>query len=74
MPRALWLKKHGVKFQPALGRQAFKVDGKFRFWGGLACHIHGGGQHLVATLHAKLAQVGIPVLYDIDGVAIPAGR
>ena len=25
---ALWLKKHGVKFQPALGRQAFKVDGK----------------------------------------------
>ena len=51
---ALWLKKHGVKFQPALGRQAFKVDGKFRFWGGLACHIHGGGQHLVATLHAKL--------------------
>jgi tricarballylate dehydrogenase len=61
---ALWLKKHGVKFQPALGRQAFKVDGKFRFWGGLACHIHGGGQHLVATLHARLAQVGIPVLYD----------
>src|ERR1700728_4844269 len=61
---ALWLKKHGVKFQPALGRQAFKVDGKFRFWGGLACHIHGGGQHLVATLHAKLAQVGIPVVRD----------
>ncbi len=61
---ALWLKKHGVKFQPALGRQAFKVDGKFRFWGGLACHIHGGGQALVAALHAKLAAVGIPVLYD----------
>jgi hypothetical protein len=30
---ALWLKKHGVKFQPALGRQAFKVGGKFKFWG-----------------------------------------
>ena len=61
---ALWLKKHGIKFQPALGRQAFKVDGKFRFWGGLACHIHGGGQQLVATLHAALAAAGIPVLYD----------
>ena len=47
----LWLRKHGVRFQPALGRQAFKVDGKFKFWGGLACHILGGGQHLVATLH-----------------------
>src|ERR1700755_2415554 len=61
---ALWLKRHGVKFQPALGRQAFKVDGKFRFWGGLACHIHGGGQHLVATLPAELAQGGISVLED----------
>jgi len=61
---ALWLKKHGVKFQPALGRQAFKVDGKFKFWGGLACHIHGGGEHLVATLHAALEKAGIPVLYD----------
>ena len=47
----LWLRKHGVRFQPALGRQAFKVDGKFKFWGGLACHILGGGQHLVAALH-----------------------
>lgn len=61
---ALWLKKHGVKFQPALGRQAFKVDGKFKFWGGLACHIHGGGQHLVETLHIALAKAGIPVLYN----------
>ncbi|MGE4049358.1 MAG: FAD-dependent oxidoreductase, partial [Acetobacteraceae bacterium] len=61
---ALWLKKHGVKFQPALGRQAFKVGGKFKFWGGLACHIHGGGQHLVATLHAALIKAGIPVYYE----------
>ena len=49
----LWLRKHGVRFQPALGRQAFKVDGKFKFWGGLACHILGGGQHLVETLHER---------------------
>ena len=61
---ALWLRAHGVRFQPALGRQAFKVDGKFKFWGGLACHIHGGGQHLVAALHAALAQAGIPVIYE----------
>ncbi len=64
---ALWLKKHGVKFQPALGRQAFKVDGKFKFWGGLACHIHGGGAHLVATLHATLIKTGIPVYYNTTG-------
>ena len=45
-----------MRFQPALGRQAFKVDGKFKFWGGLACHILGGGQQLVATLHERLEQ------------------
>ena len=50
----LWLRKQGVRFQPALGRQAFKVEGKFKFWGGLACHILGGGQHLVAALHDRL--------------------
>src|SRR3984957_6821334 len=61
---ALWLKRHGVKFQPALGRQAFKVGGKFKFWGGLACHIHGGGLHLVATLHAALEKARIPVYYE----------
>jgi tricarballylate dehydrogenase len=60
----LWLKKHGVRFQPALGRQAFKVDGKFKFWGGLACHILGGGAQLVPTLHAAVAKAGIPVIYE----------
>jgi tricarballylate dehydrogenase len=61
---ALWLKKQGIRFQPALGRQAFKVDGKFKFWGGLACHLLGGGATLVKTLHEALARAGITVLYD----------
>ena len=69
----LWLRKHGVRFQPALGRQAFKVDGKFKFWGGLACHILGGGQHLVATLHERLERIGIPVLYDTTATALLRG-
>lgn len=69
----LWLRSHSVRFQPALGRQAFKVDGKFKFWGGLACHIFGGGQHLVATLHAQLEQLGIPVLYDTTATALLRG-
>ena len=66
----LWLRGHGVRFQPALGRQAFKVDGKFKFWGGLACHILGGGQHLVAALHGRLEQLNIPVLYDTTATTL----
>ena len=39
----VWMREKGVRFQLGLGRQAFRVDGKFKFWGGLACHIWGGG-------------------------------
>ncbi len=67
---ARWLKAHGVKFQPALGRQAFKVDGKFKFWGGLACHIWGGGPQLTKTLHEAVDAAGIPVLYETQAVAL----
>ena len=55
---AIWLQRHGVRFQPALGRQAFKVDGRFKFWGGLACHILGGGTHPTQTLHEALSRAG----------------
>jgi tricarballylate dehydrogenase len=67
---AIWLRRHGVRFQPALGRQAFKVDGRFKFWGGLACHILGGGLHLTQTLHGALSRAGIPVLYRARAVRL----
>jgi tricarballylate dehydrogenase len=70
---ALWLKRHGIRFQPALGRQAFKVEGKFRFWGGLACHILGGGTHLVETLHDALRRAEIGVLYQTQATGLLYG-
>ena len=30
-----WMREKGVRFVPIYGRQAFKVDGRFKFWGGL---------------------------------------
>jgi tricarballylate dehydrogenase len=67
---AIWLCRHGVRFQPALGRQAFKVDGRFKFWGGLACHIMGGGLHLTQTLYEALSGAGIPVLYRTRAIGL----
>jgi len=67
---AMWLRQHGVRFQPALGRQAFKVGGKFKFWGGLSCHILGGGLHLTQTLHEALSRAGIPVLYRTQAIGL----
>jgi tricarballylate dehydrogenase len=59
-----------VRFQLGLSRQAFKVDGKFKFWGGLACHIWGGGKELMKALAARGAREDIPVLYDTPAVAL----
>ena len=30
-----WMREKGIRFVPIYGRQAFKIDGKFKFWGGL---------------------------------------
>src|SRR5260370_930482 len=46
--------QHGVKLQPRLGRHAYQVDGKFKFWGGLALHIWGGGPELLNALYANV--------------------
>jgi tricarballylate dehydrogenase len=65
---AKWMTTHGIELIPALGRQAFKVDGKFKFWGGLALRINGGGEQLVATLHETAEKAGIRVVYEATAV------
>jgi len=60
----LWLRNHGVRFQPAFGRVAFKVGDTFRFWGGLACHIWGGGEELLKAEHEALEKMGVEVRYE----------
>ena len=48
----MWLRGKGFCFAPIYGRQAFKVDGRFRFWGGLTVEAWGGGPGLVDARHA----------------------
>jgi tricarballylate dehydrogenase len=68
----LWLKTYGVRFQPAFGRVAFKVGETFRFWGGLACHIWGGGQELLKAQHKALEKAGVTVHYETTAVGLLA--
>ena len=58
-----WLYGYGVRFLPSYGRQAFKVDGKFTFWGGLALEAVGGGQGLVDSLTKAVSDRGIDLWY-----------
>jgi tricarballylate dehydrogenase len=73
----LWMREKGVRFVPIYGRQAFKVEGKFKFWGGLTVEAWGGGPGLVEALTASAKRHGIDVwfesralslLHDDDGV------
>src|SRR6476619_6587739 len=61
---AKWIAQQGVKLQPGLGRQAYQVDGKFKFWGGLALHIWGGGPEMLNALYANVERRGIPIVYE----------
>lgn len=58
-----WMSEKGIRFMPIYGRQAFKVDGRFIFWGGLTLETWGGGPGLVDR-HTELAgQAGIEIRY-----------
>jgi tricarballylate dehydrogenase len=58
-----WLRDKGVRFIPIYGRQAFKIDGKFKFWGGLTVESVGGGPGLVAMLTQSAQKRGVAIRY-----------
>ncbi len=71
-PTLKWLRTKGVRFVPIYGRQAFKVDGKFKFWGGLTVETWGGGPGLVDALHKAAQANGIEVRYESRALGLLA--
>jgi tricarballylate dehydrogenase len=69
----LWMRDKGVRFAPIWGRQAFQVDGRFRFWGGLTVEAWGGGPGLVDAWTAIAAREGVEVLYGARALSLIAG-
>jgi tricarballylate dehydrogenase len=63
LPTMLWMRDHGVRFVPIYGRQAFKIDGRFKFWGGLTVEAVGGGRGLVDSLFAAVEKRGATIAY-----------
>ncbi len=66
----MWMKDKGVRFQPIWGRQAFKVDGKFKFWGGLTVEAWGGGPGLVESLWKIAEKSGIEIRYSTRAIEL----
>ncbi|MCL4764884.1 MAG: FAD-dependent tricarballylate dehydrogenase TcuA [Hyphomicrobiaceae bacterium] len=65
-----WMRAKGVRFQPIYGRQAFKVDGRFKFWGGLTVEAWGGGPGLVEALTGAARKNGINIAYGARALAL----
>jgi tricarballylate dehydrogenase len=59
-----WMKDRGIRWIPMFGRQAYKVGGKFRFWGGLVLEAVGGGPGLIDMEYTSAAKAGIDVRFE----------
>ena len=68
-----WLHKLGVRFLPNYGRQAFKIDGRFKFFGGSVIYANGGGEGLMEAHFKNAERLGIDVRYGARGVALLRG-
>jgi tricarballylate dehydrogenase len=66
----VWMHGKGVRFNPSYGRQAFKVDGKFKFWGGLAAEVTGGGPGLIDALTTAAERHRIRILYEARALSL----
>ncbi|WP_152224174.1 FAD-dependent tricarballylate dehydrogenase TcuA [Pseudomonas sp. SCB32] len=64
LPTLRWMIGKGVRFMPIYGRQAFKLDGKYRFWGGLTIEVSGGGLGLVEALLQRAERDGVEIFYE----------
>ncbi len=70
LPTVEWMRGKGLRFTAAWGRQAFKVDGRFKFWGGLTVEAVGGGPGLVDGLTQAAKKNGIEIWYGARALSL----
>jgi len=66
----MWMKSKGIRFMPIYGRQAYKVDGKFKFWGGLTVEAYGGGPGLLDALTNSAIKEDIEIKYACRALSL----
>jgi tricarballylate dehydrogenase len=75
-PTMLWMREKGIRWGLMYGRQAFKREGMFRFWGGLIVEAVGGGPGLSDAQFAAAERAGVEVRYGtgMTGLVVEDGR
>jgi tricarballylate dehydrogenase len=59
-----WLRDVGLRFRLMYERQAYELDGRHRFWGGLALGTVDGGEGLMAQHRTAAERSGIEVRHE----------
>ena len=59
-----WLAQKGVRYQLSFNRQAFLVDGRYKFWGGLHLKTEDGGKGLIEDHKRAAERHGIKVFFS----------
>jgi tricarballylate dehydrogenase len=67
-PTMRWLAALGMRWVLLYGRQAYRVDGLLRFWGGLIIEAIGGGQGLSDQLFGLCEGRGVTVRYEMKAL------
>lgn len=68
-----WMRGRGVRFVPNYGRQAYNVNGRFKFFGGVVIYANGGGRGLMDQLYKAVDKAGITVRYRAQATALERG-
>ena len=66
----IWLRGQGARFVSIYGRQAGKVGGRWKFFGGLPIEASGGGAGLVQSLMAAAHRRGVEILYETRALSL----
>ncbi|KAL6852381.1 hypothetical protein ACO1O0_006925 [Amphichorda felina] len=59
-----WLARNGVRFWLSFNRQAYEVDGRIKFWGGLCLRTPDGGKSLIQDLRHAAARQGVTTCFS----------
>src|SRR5205807_370293 len=64
-PTVQWMRERlGIRWVLMYGRQAYRVEGKLKFWGGMITEPIGGGKGLSDALFAAAERFRIEVRYE----------
>jgi tricarballylate dehydrogenase len=65
-----WLRSMGIRYMPKYGKQAYKVNGKFKFSGGVVLEVWGGGPGLIEALYKLARDRGVSIKFNARAMSL----